>query len=75
VRFCIPEIVFLEVFQDGGFYPSFASTAVISPSCDHRDGMATFPGLITVRIWKKVNLYPTPGFASECQLFVIQVII
>ena len=48
-----PVIVFLEIFQDGGLYPSFASTAVISSSRDHRDGLATFPGLTTVRIWER----------------------
>ena len=51
-----PVIVFLEIFQDGGLYPSFASTAVISSSRDHGDGLATFPGLTTVRIWEKVNV-------------------
>lgn len=48
-----PEIVFLEIFQDGGLYPSFTSTAVISSSRDHGDGLATFPGMTTVRIWER----------------------
>ena len=55
-----PVVVFLEIFQDGGLYPSFASTAVISSTSDHRDSLATFPGLTTLRIWE-ISKYFTPA--------------
>ena len=48
-----PIIVFLEIFENSRFYSSFSSTAVISSSCYYGDGLATFPGLTTVRIWER----------------------
>lgn len=50
----LPVIVFLQIFQDGGLYPSLTASAVISSSCDYRDSLATLPGRSALRICEDV---------------------
>ena len=55
----LPIVVFLEIFQDSGFYSSLSSTTVISSSRYHGDEIATSPGL-TVRTLERRKFYLGP---------------